>query len=54
MEEFKKGNWPEAKDLLTSAQELIEGEDPAIKLNIEYMEKYKFLSPHTWKGYKEE
>ena len=54
MEEFKKGNWPEAKDLLTSAQELIEGEDPAIKLNIEYMEKYKFLSPNTWKGYKEE
>ena len=54
MEEFKKGNWPEAKDLLTSAKELIEGEDPAIKLNIEYMEKYKFLSPHTWKGYKEE
>jgi len=54
MEEFKKGNWLEAKDLLTSAQELIEGEDPAIKLNIEYMEKYKFLSPHTWKGYKEE
>ena len=54
MEEFKKGNWLEAKDLLTSAQELIEGEDPAIKLNIEYMEKYKFLSPNTWKGYKEE
>ena len=54
MEEFKKGNWAEAKNLLTNAQNLISVEDPAIKLNLEYMAKHNFFSPENWKGYKEE
>ena len=54
MEEFKKGNWAEAKNLLTNAQNLIAVEDPAIKLNLEYMAKHNFFSPENWKGYKEE
>ena len=53
MEEFKKGNWNEAKNLLTSAQELI-GDDPATKSNLEYMEKFNFVAPNNWKGYREE
>ena len=53
MEEFKKGNWNEAKNLLTSAQELI-GDDPATKLNLEFMEKHNFIAPNNWKGYREE
>ena len=54
MEQFKKGNWFEAKSLLTNAQELIGEEDPATKRNLEFMEKYNFTAPNNWKGYREE
>ena len=54
MEQFKNGNWTEAKNLLTSALELVGGDDPAAKLNLAYMEKYNFIAPDFWKGYKEE
>ena len=54
MEAFKKGSWEEAKKLLTNAQELINEEDPAFKINLEYMEKYNFTAPNNWKGYKDE
>ena len=54
MEQFRNGNWTEAKNLLTNALELVGGDDPATKLNLAYMEKYKFVAPDNWKGYKEE
>ena len=54
MEQFRNGNWTEAKNLLTNALELVGGDDPATKLNLAYMEKYKFVPPDNWKGYKEE
>ena len=54
MEQFKKGNWFEAKNSLNNAQKLIGEEDPAIKLNLEFMEKYNFVAPDNWKGYREE
>ena len=54
MEAFKKGSWEEAKKLLTNAQELINGDDPACKINLEFMEKYNYTAPNNWKGYKDE
>ena len=54
MEQFKKGNWFEAKNSLNNAQKLIGEEDPATKLNLEFMEKYNFVAPDNWKGYREE
>ena len=54
MEQFKKGNWNEAKNSLITAQELIGGDDPATKLNLQFMEKYNYLAPDNWKGYREE
>ena len=54
MEQFRKGNWFEAKNSLKNAQELIGEEDPATKLNLEFMEKYNFVAPDNWKGYREE
>ena len=54
MEHFRNGNWPEAKNCLTSAQELLGEEDPACKRNLEYMEKLNFTAPLNWKGYREE
>ena len=54
MEQFKKGNWFEAKNSLNNAQKLIGEEDPAIKLNLEFMEKYNFVAPDNWKGCREE
>ena len=54
MEHFKNGNWPEAKNCLESAQEILGEEDPACKRNLEYMEKSNFTSPVNWKGYREE
>ena len=54
MEAFKKGSWEEAKKLLTNAQELINGDDPACKINLEFMEKYNYIAPNNWKGYKDE
>jgi class 3 adenylate cyclase len=54
MEAFKKGSWEEAKKLLTNAQELIKGDDPACKINLEFMEKYNYTAPNNWKGYKDE
>ena len=54
MEAFKKGSWEEAKKLLTNAQELINGDDAACKINLEFMEKYNYTAPNNWKGYKDE
>ena len=54
MEQFRNGNWTEAKNLLNSALELVGGDDPATKLNLAYMEKFNYVAPDNWKGYKEE
>ena len=54
MEHFRNGNWPEAKNCLNSAQELLGEEDPACKRNLEYMEKLDFTATTNWKGYREE
>ena len=54
MEQFRKGNWFDAKNLLTTALETIGGDDPACKLNLEYMGKYNYIPPENWKGYREE
>ena len=54
MEQFRKGNWFEAKNLLTTALETVGGDDPATKLNLEFMGKYNYMAPENWKGYREE
>ena len=54
MEQFRKGNWFDAKNLLTTALETIGGDDPACKLNLEFMGKYNYIPPENWKGYREE
>ena len=54
MEQFRKGNWFEAKNLLTTALETVGGDDPATKLNLEFMGKYNYIPPENWKGYREE
>ena len=54
MEYFKSGNWPEAKNCMNSAQEILGEEDPACKRNLDFMEKSNFTAPTNWKGYREE
>ena len=53
MELFRKGDWEEAKNLLNNALEIM-GDDPACKINLEYMEKHNFVAPNNWKGYRDE
>ena len=54
MEQFRKGDWLQAQKALKNALELIGDDDPATKFNLEYMEKYNFVAPDNWKGYREE
>ena len=54
MEQFRNGNWTEAKNSLISAQELLGEDDPACKRNLAYMEKSDFTAPTNWKGYRED
>ena len=54
MEKFRSGEWNEAKNNLLRAQDILGEEDVACKKNLEYMEKYNYLAPNNWKGYKEE
>jgi class 3 adenylate cyclase len=53
MELFQKGNWEEAQKKLENAKEILGENDPACERNLEYMKKYDFKAPPTWKGYKE-
>ena len=54
MENFRNGNWTEAKNLLNSAKNILGEDDPACDRNLNFMAKTNYVVPNGWKGYKEE
>ena len=49
---YFKGNWHEAKELLKACLELIPDDKPGLHI-WKVMEEHKFVSPPSWKGYRD-